>query len=53
MIERMAEVTSDPETGASYIALRPGAPIARTRELNDHVLLDLDEDERIIGVEIL
>jgi uncharacterized protein YuzE len=45
-------VEIDTEAGAAYVALT-SAPVARTVELTDSVLLDLDEFDIAVGVEVL
>ena len=42
----------DRQADAIYIRLRD-AEIATTRELDDHVIIDLDEGGRMVGIELL
>ncbi len=46
------EVTHDPEAAAFYVRLAT-APVARTAHENECVLIDLDAEDRAIGIEIL
>lgn len=46
------ELTYDPEARAAYIRLTD-AMIVVTREVTENVLLDLDVDGNLVGVEIL
>ncbi|MFQ5340407.1 MAG: DUF2283 domain-containing protein [Anaerolineae bacterium] len=47
-------ITFDPKADAMYIRLQPdGTLVSETREVTEDVLIDLDEDENIIGLEIL
>ncbi len=45
-------VTYDPEARAVYITLRDDT-VAVTREITDTVLLDLDADANLVGIEVL
>ena len=45
-------ITYDPQADALYLYLKEGAA-ARTQEVSDGIQLDLDEEGRIIGIEIL
>jgi len=50
----MITTSYDPEADALYVRLSPkGTKVAETREVEDGVLLDIDGDGRVIGVEIL
>lgn len=51
-----ARYTHDVEVGATYVYLKhpiPDGGVARTVELKSMVNLDLDEDGRVIGIEII
>lgn len=48
------KITYDPKADAMYILLQPDSTIvSETRGVTEDVLIDLDEDENIIGLEIL
>lgn len=50
----MMSTTYDPEADALYVRIAPkGTTIAETRELEPGVMLDLDPEGRIVGIEIL
>lgn len=42
----------DLNVGALYIRLSD-SPVARTQEINDNTLVDLDEAGRVIGIEVI
>ena len=42
----------DPEVRAWYLTLAD-APVSRTVHISDEVLVDLDEGDRVVGVEFL
>lgn len=46
------KVTIDALAGAAYIELND-APVARTKELSEIVLVDLDEYNVVVGIELL
>lgn len=48
----MMTTVTDPVTGAAYTTLRK-AKVARTVEVNVSVMIDVDADSLIIGVETL
>ncbi len=46
--------TYDPEADAAYVRLAPeDTPIATTREVAPGVILDLDAQGRLVGIEVL
>ena len=45
--------THDPEARAYYVYLREGFPITRTISLGDLVMVDIDKDGLVVGVEVL
>lgn len=45
--------TYDPEADAVYISLNPEGNFKRTLEISDSVILDLDLDGEVMGIEIL
>lgn len=45
-------LTYDPKAKAVYIQLRDDL-VAMTREINDSVMIDLDADGNLVGVEVL
>lgn len=45
-------LTYDPEAKAVYIRLRDDLVLV-TREINDSVMIDLDADGNLVGVEVL
>lgn len=45
-------VRVDPECGAAYATLRYGK-VARTVEVTESVMVDVDADGRLLGVEVL
>jgi uncharacterized protein YuzE len=47
------KITYDEDVDAMYIYLIEGDHQARTLRLNDDVALDFDEQERLVGIEIL
>jgi len=50
----MMRTSYDPEADALFVWFGPeGAKSAATREVASGVLLDLDEDRRVIGIEVL
>jgi uncharacterized protein YuzE len=50
----MISTSYDPEADAMYVRLAPkGVAIAETREVQPGVMLDLDADGRLVGIEIL
>ena len=42
----------DADAGAAYIAISDAA-VARTEQFSDSVLIDLDDDNRLRGIELL
>jgi uncharacterized protein YuzE len=46
-------ITYDPEANAVYISLRDGERSAVTEEIAPSVMVDLDDEGRAIGIEIL
>ncbi|MGS2645881.1 DUF2283 domain-containing protein [Streptosporangium sp. G12] len=54
-IEVPATFAYDPEVGAAYVALAPMPPggVAQTVEVHAVVQADLDEDGRLLGIEIV
>ncbi len=46
------KVECDPEADAVYIRLRD-SEVATTRELDDNLIIDLDKDGKIVGIELL
>ncbi len=50
----MMTTTYDPEADAMFVRFAPqGAKSARTEEVSPGVLLDFDEDGRLLGIEVL
>ena len=49
----MASVTYDPDAKALYIELKDGKKVAKTIPAGNDRYFDLDEDGKVIGVEIL
>jgi uncharacterized protein YuzE len=50
----MISTSYDPEADAMYVRLAPkGTAIAETREVRPGVMLDLDAEDRLVGIEIL
>lgn len=50
----MISTSYDPEADAFYVRIAPkGTPVAQTREVQAGVMLDLDAQGRIIGIEVL
>lgn len=47
------EITYDKKADAMYLYFRKGAKIARTVELADVLMADLDKHGKVIGVEVL
>jgi len=47
------DITYDKKADAMYIYFQKGAKIARTVELADLLMADLDKNGRVIGLEIL
>ena len=47
------DITYDKQADAMYIYLQKGKKVARTVELADLLLADLDRKGRVIGVEII
>lgn len=46
--------TYDPQADAAYVRLAPkGTKIKSTREVEPGVILDLDPDGRLVGIEVL
>ena len=46
-------ITYDPEADALYIAFRKDPSVAETHQVNDDISVDLDEQGRIVGLEVL
>ena len=46
-------VKTDDQAGASYAYLRPDFEIARTIEVTSSVMVDVDAEGRLVGVETL
>ncbi len=46
-------LTYDDEADAAYVYVREGATVAQTEVLEDGRIVDIDEEGRLIGVEIL
>jgi uncharacterized protein YuzE len=46
------EISYDKEEDALYITLKKGT-FARNKKVDDHTILDLDENGDILGIEIL
>ena len=50
----MISTTFDPEADAMYLRFAAqGTKVKETREVADGVMLDLDEQGRVIGIEVL
>ncbi|WP_415280914.1 DUF2283 domain-containing protein [Candidatus Nitrososphaera sp. FF02] len=49
----MASVTYDPDAKALYIELKDGKKVSKTIPAGNDRYFDLDEDGKVIGVEIL
>lgn len=43
----------DGEADAAYIYLDDSADVVRTVELDEDVMIDLDSDDKIVGIELL
>lgn len=55
-LERPVPVSVDPDTGAVYVLLAEGAAVATTKivEFEDGTVnVDVDEDGRIVGIEVI
>jgi len=48
----MVEISLDSEIDAAYVALSDHE-VARTCQVNDEVLVDLDEHDVVVGIEVL
>ncbi len=46
------EISYDKDADALYITLGKG-PFAKNKKLDDYTILDLDEDDKVIGIEFL
>lgn len=50
----MSTTTYDPEADAAYVRLAPaGVRVADTREVEPGIVLDLDAEGRLVGIEVL
>lgn len=52
----MAKVEYDKEVDAAYVYLQypiKGGEVKKTIELNENIILDFDQKEKLLGVEIL
>ena len=47
------ELRVDTAADCAYIAIRAGQKVARTEPFGDSVLIDLDDDDRLVGIELL
>lgn len=47
------KITYDDRSDVLYLAFDESAPQVENRDLDDGVVLDIDEDDRIVGIEIL
>ena len=52
-MEMKLRTTYDKEADAAYIHLDDKSDVAKTVELNKEVMLDLDKDDKIVGIELL
>jgi len=48
----MASVEFDPEVNAMYLRLKKGR-IAKSEPIADNIVVDLDENGEVVGIEIL
>ena len=48
----MASVEYDPSCNALYVRIRKGK-VAESEPVSDNVIIDLDDKDRILGIEIL
>ncbi len=50
----MISTSYDPDADAMYLRIAPkGTKVAQTRELEPGIMLDLDAEGRVIGIEVL
>ena len=47
------KISYDPEIDAVYIRLLEGSHECRVVRLNEEIALDIDKDEKLVGIEIL
>jgi uncharacterized protein YuzE len=48
----MASVEFDPEVNAMYLRLKKGK-VAKSEPIADNIVIDLDENNQVVGIEIL
>lgn len=53
MLMRKPGVLYDPAADAMYITLNPEGNFHRTREISESVILDMDVEGEVMGIEIL
>lgn len=46
-------VSYDPEAGATYVSYKDDVRVARTETISDLVMVDLDRDHDVVGVEFV
>ncbi len=50
----MISTSYDPDADAMYVRIAPkGTKVAQTREVEPGIMLDLDAEGRVIGIEVL
>lgn len=47
------KITYDEQLGAVYLTVRPDTTIAHSIEVQKNVVLDLDADGEVVGIELL
>jgi uncharacterized protein YuzE len=48
----MASVEFDPEVNAMYLRLKEGK-VAKSEPIADNIVIDLDKNDQVVGIEIL